>query len=814
MAQIEELSPPNDWSLAEQRLWTAFRQGAQLDLEGPSPVTGSPGSEYWGPDRTIRSEVICHLLIHGPEQLPGKPARLVLKGARVSGWLDVGCAELESFHFTECVFDRAPFLNDAKAQFIGFTHCLLPGLDADRIRCSGPAWLNNNQVLGPIGMQDADIGGELRLSHSTIIAKQAKRAVILDGTRVANDLNIRGVQITGALSMNTVRIDGDFLLDDAKLAQPDGWAIYAPNLTVGSSIIGNVGVQVTGGMFLEGSTVAGNVALDRLEVSRPLGIALAFDHSRIALAFRCSDARIRGTVHLHHMLVGCQLGLERARISDIKKDELAIRADHLEVEGSALFTDLDLAGPLHLHGVRIACSLHITGTKLSAAGTGAALNADGARVGNHFIARNCTSEGAVVLTAIQIDGNTNFINATITNGSATALDMRRAVIKGSVQATGFAAAGSVKLTNAAVGVNLRLTEATLTNPRDIALVASGLHVAGDLIADRCTVEGLVDIVGSLFDGDLRFVDANLKGLSADESSRGNVVDAKGGWRGLAMRCTGSRIAGDMDLRGAQLKRGLVMDSVTVGRTVRLEGTHLATEGPSALQANGLTADTLVLRPAAQPVHAVSLASASVQELADGATSWPMAAPINISGFHYERLDSEFSVAERLVWLERATPTYAAGPYEKLAACLDLAGQDGDARTVRLTSIRRAHQAKNLMIRLWGNLQDVTIGYGYAPGRTLAIFGLLLVGAGLWFSFGIADCLPASPGLCPVKADEHPTWDPWLYSLDLLVPLVDLGHEKAWDPLGASKLVTMVLIMSGWVLTTTVIAAASRTLRRA
>lgn len=753
--------------------------------------------------------------MHGPEQLPGKPTRLILKGARVSGWFDVGCAELESFHFIECVFDRTPFLNDAKAQFIGFTHCLLPGLDAQRIRCSGPAWLSNNRVLGAIDMQDADIGGDLSLSHSTIVAEQAKRAVTLDGTHVASDLDIRGVHITGALSMDTVRIDGDFLLDDAELAQPGGWAIYAPKLAVGASIIGDTGVQVTGGMFLEGSTVAGNVYLSHLEVSRPSGIALAFDHCRIALAFRCADARIRGTVRLHHMVIGCQLDLQRARIGDIKKDEDAIRADHLEVEGSALLTDLDLAGPLYLHGARIACNLHIAGAKLSASDTTAALNADGARVGNHFIARNCTSEGAVILTAIQIDGNTNFIDATITNSSATALDMRRAVIKGSMQATGsFTAVGSVKLTNAAIGVDLMLTEATLTNPRNIALAAAGLHVTGDLIADRCTVEGLVDIAGSLFNGDLRFVDANLKGLSADESSRGNLVDAKGGWRGLALRCTGSRIAGDMDLRGAQLKRGLVMDSVTVGRTVRLEGTHLATEGPSALQANGLTAETLVLRPAAQPVHAVSLASASVQELADGATSWPVAAPIDISGFHYERLDSDLSAAERLVWLERATPTYAAGPYEKLAACLDLAGQDGDARAVRLTSIRRAHQAKNLMIRLWGNLQDAAIGYGYAPGRTLAIFGLLLVGAGLWFSLGVADCLPASPGLCPVKADEHPTWDPWLYSLDLLIPLVDLGHEKAWDPLGASKLVTMVLVMSGWILTTTVIAAASRTLRRA
>ncbi|WP_214109227.1 hypothetical protein [Acrocarpospora catenulata] len=810
---MRALSPPNDWTPSERRLWSAFRQGTQLDLEGPNPVSGEPGDEYWGPERIIRAEAICHLLLHGPEQLPGKPARLILKGTRISGWLDAGCAELDSFLFIECVFDRTPFLNDARAQFIGFTNCRLPGLDAERIR-SGPVWLSDNRLLGPIHMEDAEIGGDLRINGSTIDAGQGNSAVTLNGAHLAGDLDIRGARITGQLSMATVRIDGDLLLTNAGIAKPGDWALYAPKLTVGASIIGNSGVQVTGGLFLEGATAGGAVLLDRIEVSRPLETALHLDHCRFALDFKCDDARIHGTVQLHQLVSGCQVSLQRTRVSDVKKNENAVNADHLEVGGSAYFADVDLAGPLSLHGARIDCSLSIAGAKLSAPATAAAFNADGARVGNHFIAKNCTSDGAVILTAIQIDGNANFIDATITNGSATALDLRRSVIKGSLAVTGsFAATGSVKLVDATLGVDIRLTDATLNNPRGRALAASGMRVAGDFIADRCTVQGLVDLPSSVVDGDLRFVDATLAGVSADESSRGFAVDVKGEWRGLALRCTGSRIAGDLDLRGARLERELVMDSASVSRTVRLEGTHLATEGRSVLRADGLTAETLVLRPAALPVRAVSLASANVQELADGATSWPVAAPINISGFHYERLDSDLPVAERLVWLERATPTYAAGPYEKLAACLELAGQNADARVVRLASIRRSHQSKNLMIRLWGGLQDAVIGYGYAPGRALAIFALLLVGAGIWFSLGIADCLPASPGLCPVKADEHPTWDPWLYSLDLLIPLIDLGHEKAWDPLGASKVVTMVLVMSGWVLTTTMIAAAGRTLRR-
>jgi hypothetical protein len=46
-----------------------------------------------------------------------------------------------------------------------------------------------------------------------------------------------------------------------------------------------------------------------------------------------------------------------------------------------------------------------------------------------------------------------------------------------------------------------------------------------------------------------------------------------------------------------------------------------------------------------------------------------------------------------------------------------------------------------------------------------------------------------------------------------VPLVDLGHERAWDPVGADKAAAVLIIAAGWVLATTVVAGAGRALRR-
>lgn len=69
------------------------------------------------------------------------------------------------------------------------------------------------------------------------------------------------------------------------------------------------------------------------------------------------------------------------------------------------------------------------------------------------------------------------------------------------------------------------------------------------------------------------------------------------------------------------------------------------------------------------------------------------------------------------------------------------------------------------------------------------------------------------GLCPVNTTDKRTWDPFLYVLDVLVPIVDIGHEKAWNPTGLDKVVMVALLVSGWVYATALVAAAGRALSR-
>jgi hypothetical protein len=64
---------------------------------------------------------------------------------------------------------------------------------------------------------------------------------------------------------------------------------------------------------------------------------------------------------------------------------------------------------------------------------------------------------------------------------------------------------------------------------------------------------------------------------------------------------------------------------------------------------------------------------------------------------------------------------------------------------------------------------------------------------------------------PARYRTH--FNPVVYTLDLLLPLVNLGQKNAFNPAGAEQWLSYALIASGWVLVTTVAAAAARVLRR-
>ena len=67
-----------------------------------------------------------------------------------------------------------------------------------------------------------------------------------------------------------------------------------------------------------------------------------------------------------------------------------------------------------------------------------------------------------------------------------------------------------------------------------------------------------------------------------------------------------------------------------------------------------------------------------------------------------------------------------------------------------------------------------------------------------------------PALVPGQA---PHFNPVIYTLDLLLPVVDLGQKHAFNPGGAEQWFSYLLVAAGWVLVSTVAAGAARVLTR-
>ncbi|MER7005344.1 hypothetical protein ABT297_20170 [Dactylosporangium sp. NPDC000555] len=355
------------------------------------------------------------------------------------------------------------------------------------------------------------------------------------------------------------------------------------------------------------------------------------------------------------------------------------------------------------------------------------------------------------------------------------------------------------------------------------------RVAGAAWFHHVRVGGALDLAGSAFGGAVNLQRAVVEG---DARLGHGAVYAAG------LRLEGARVAGDLNIAQASVRApaagpAIGAGGVTVGgglwahelvadgtvvliglratAAITLQHTTLRhPDGHALLLIEAQTA-MLTLRPAPDSAGTISLRDAHVGRLVDDPVGWPAGCQVELAGLTYDRISrrssdtAEWTARQRLAWMARYGTDFAPGPYDQLAAALRRDGREQEAREVLRVRERLRHRAMGRLGAMWGSVQNVTIGFGYRPARALLWLVAVLGAGSAWFAW--------SGPLHPVKADEAPTWDPLLYTLDLLVPLVDLGHERAWDPTGADKAVAVLVMAAGWILATTVVAGASRALRR-
>ncbi len=334
---------------------------------------------------------------------------------------------------------------------------------------------------------------------------------------------------------------------------------------------------------------------------------------------------------------------------------------------------------------------------------------------------------------------------------------------------GFAAYGPAYFVRAHIDGQLSCVGGLFYNPGGLALYANAAEIGLDVFIDD----------GFEAQGEVNFTAARVGGQFS--CFKGTFQNHGG----VALDCDGAMIASDVFLKDGFLARGKVVFSrAQIGGGFQLRQ-HSRIEGE------------------------VDMTGASVGALMDDAGCWPaLPHSIHLDGFTYGRFGDGAPVSWRMrvPWLQRSLgstgrPLFRPQPWSQAASVLSSMGLDYDARVVlqrreKARPIQAAWPWKSLA-RFGKGLHAVTSGYGYRPGLLL-LWALLVIFIG-GLTFGSATrpvpmvprevtALTASADLAPAPEGEtvpvprhYEPFKPWLYSLDLVLPLIDLGQARYWMP---------------------------------
>ncbi|MFD6289562.1 hypothetical protein [Streptomyces sp. NPDC060205] len=613
-------------------------------------------------------------------------------------------------------------------------------------------------------LRRALVSGTVDLSGSDVPYPLVATDCVFEQTPLFEAASTKQVDLSGSqlpgLLLRDARVDGLLRLRNCRCDQP----------------VRLTRAHVGGTLDLTAARLRGTPALhaDSLVVERDL---------------ICRDAEVEGEMLMWSARIGGTLVAEGARVSH--PEGATLNGDGLVV-GAGLFGGDGLAtsghglvsrGELRLQDARISRCCTLSGATLDNPG-GIALNAERLHVeGLLALDGSFTARGPVVLAGASVQGPLRLAGATLDAPGGQALDASLTAIGGDLDASsGFSAEGQVLLEGARVEGSVRLAGARLHHPEGETLSARRMQVAGRVHCADLESYGQIVLTDATVGASVEFHGAHLtnpsgRTLTAWGLTAGGVVDC----------CHGFVSQGRVSLTGSRVGSALSLADATV-------------DGP--LSARNIRAAALTTDAATRLRGPVDLRHAHVEVLEDVPARWPDV--LLLDGFVYDNMEVTLSVEDRLAWLAKERNGFLPQPYEQLAATYTRHGHDTAARTVLLAKHRHHRASQPPALRGWGYVQDWTVGYGFLPRRAAGwLLALLLVAT---VAFAVHHPRAA-------KLPEAPEFNPFLYALDLLLPVVSFGQEGAFNPGGWQQWFAATLIAAGWVLATTIATGITRTLSR-
>ncbi|MER6413277.1 membrane-associated oxidoreductase [Streptomyces humidus] len=422
----------------------------------------------------------------------------------------------------------------------------------------------------------------------------------------------------------------------------------------------------------------------------------------------------------------------------------------------------------------------------------AALKVVGARITGQLDLRHASVDSVVRLQHCRFDAaprlagaHLNYLN--LSDCVLPGLAAARSRIDGSLRLSRCRIDGPLQLGGAQISGALFVDRAEITaeDPAQPALALHQLSVDDDLCARGLRARGLIRLDGATVAGSIDMEDAELS------NPVGCVLAAEALTVGANLLARRMRAEGRIDLRGSRVP----------GR-VDLLHSSLSNPGGTALRMSSCVIGELWLREGPPIAGRLNLRRAEVGQLHLAPEKLPE--QVRLLDLTYTFLTPHEPAQRRLPMLERDDGAFDPHAYEQLTAAYRTTGDDRAARLVQLAKQRRHRRTLPWYGRMWGHLQDAAVGYGFRPLRAAGwLLSLLAVG-----SIAYAGHHPP-----PLKAGESPHFSPVFYTLDLLLPVISFGQEDAFAPTGWFQTLSYVLILTGWILASTVVAGVTRTVSR-
>jgi hypothetical protein len=299
--------------------------------------------------------------------------------------------------------------------------------------------------------------------------------------------------------------------------------------------------------------------------------------------------------------------------------------------------------------------------------------------------------------------------------------------------------------------------------------------------------------------------------------------------GTKLNATGTpRVEGFVILANAKIGSGIyfVTGSITRGakagvlQDCDIQGdpsTRYAIKSGAALYLHNVEAGELVLTNFECFEGLLSLRGARLGTIADDGTLWRdsktglvrKGVALDLDGCTYNGFTGSMSSSTRmdwrtrLSWLKTQIPEYLSSEFlpQPFTQCAEVMRSMGDLHGSRMVLLERERlRLRSPKVHLWerftGRLLGLVAGHGYKSYYALYwALAVWLIGGVI---FSVADRLgqmrPASEHVLvddsyrrtgEIPKDYEPL-KPFLYSADILLPIVDIGQEKFWLPRDAGE----------------------------